>query len=231
MSLWQEQFVAGELNADKVIAQICGANAVFPGIQLPSQQTPYVNYSRSKTNRTQVLSGASGLDEAVMLVEVWADYMASQFDPLCSAIIGDLDLGRPPDDGTGTVGSFLEDFRWASKEVKDNSGNDKMVLHGSLYFNVWGPQTTSSGLPVVTSVTPAAVSHGTEVTISGSGFLYPPVRAINVGAAGAAFEVVSDTQIEITIPMTRVANTVLDITVINDNGSSALSAGDQVTFQ
>jgi hypothetical protein len=82
--------------------------------------------------------------------------------------------------------------------------------------------------PTVSLVSPnAGKAAGNEsVTISGSGFL--SATAVDFGATGASFTVVSDTQITATTPVHAVGQ--VDVTVTNTTGTSATGAGDRFTF-
>jgi hypothetical protein len=86
-----------------------------------------------------------------------------------------------------------------------------------------------SNLATVTGVAPSAgpLTSGTSVTITGTDFT--GATAVNFGANPAtSFTVVSNTQITATTPAGSAG--VVNITVVNDNGTSATSAADQFTY-
>ncbi|WP_174997230.1 IPT/TIG domain-containing protein [Pandoraea iniqua] len=92
-------------------------------------------------------------------------------------------------------------------------------------------QFTYRAAPVVTSVTPnaGAPSGGASVRIQGSGFSTGGVPSVKFGSTSApSFTLDSDTQITVTSPAAA-AGTV-DVTVTNNNGTSATSAADQFTY-
>jgi hypothetical protein len=115
------------------IVPYSGVVPVFAGIQLPSQVTPYVSYSRTKTDPvTRPLKGGTQ-ERATILVEVMADVMKDQFDLIYKAIRNEFDGASDLDNVEAT--QFL-DFRWATVEVKTPK-SDRMVIRGQMYFWLW----------------------------------------------------------------------------------------------
>lgn len=92
-------------------------------------------------------------------------------------------------------------------------------------------QYTYVPAPTVTGLTPSdgPTSGGTQVTITGTGFLAAPAAwAVYFGATPASYTIDSNTQITATSPAGS-AGTV-DVTVTTTGGTSATSAADQFTY-
>lgn len=85
--------------------------------------------------------------------------------------------------------------------------------------------------PVVTSVTPnaGAPGGGASVRIQGSGFSTGGVPSVKFGSTPApSFTLDNDAQITVTSPAAAAGT--IDVTVTNNNGTSATSAADQFTY-
>lgn len=106
---------------------------VYAGLQLPTQVTPYICYSRVRTNFAARPLGGGYIEQPVMLIEMMADLMLNQFDLAMNAIKTQLDGAS---DQYNVSAAEFEDFRWSTVEIKTPS-EDKMVLQGQMYFNLW----------------------------------------------------------------------------------------------
>ena len=94
-------------------------------------------YSRVRSNLSDRDVATGGAEEAAtMLLEVYADDMAGQFD----AIVGALKAraaqgGLDGASGAGVQGCFLTDFRFGTFALKQPKGS-KNVIRGQLYFSL-----------------------------------------------------------------------------------------------
>jgi hypothetical protein len=82
------------------------------------------------------------------------------------------------------------------------------------------------GAPTVTSISPSSGTAGTYVTITGCGF--DTAESVQFGTADAFFGAFSDTKIVAVSPSHAVGT--VDVTVTNDNGTSATTPADQFTY-
>jgi hypothetical protein len=94
---------------------------------------------------------------------------------------------------------------------------------------VAGQAAWAAAAPTVTSVSPGegVATGGIQVTITGSGFT--GATAVVFGSTDEAFTVVSDTEIK-AVESAQPVGTVVDVTVVTPNGTSAVTPADQFTF-
>ena len=94
---------------------------------------------------------------------------------------------------------------------------------------VAGQAARAATAPTVTSVSPneGVAEGGIQVTITGSGFT--GATAVVFGSTDEAFTVVSDTEIK-AVEGAQPVGTVVDVTVVTPNGTSAVTPADQFTF-
>jgi len=94
---------------------------------------------------------------------------------------------------------------------------------------VAGTAARAADAPTVTSVSPSeGVATGSiQVTITGSGFT--GATAVVFGSTDEAFTVVSDTEIT-AVDSPQPVGTVVDVTVVTPDGTSAVTPADQFTF-
>ncbi len=87
----------------------------------------------------------------------------------------------------------------------------------------------AAAAPTVTSVSPneGVAEGGIQVTITGSGFT--GATAVVFGSTDEAFTVVSDTEIK-AVESAQPVGTVVDVTVVTPEGTSAVTPADQFTF-
>jgi hypothetical protein len=77
----------------------------------------------------------------------------------------------------------------------------------------------SAAVPTITSFTPTSGSAGCAVTITGTSFTNPPVTTVQFnGTIAATFTVISDTQLEATVPP---GATTGPISVVNADGTAS----------
>lgn len=84
----------------------------------------------------------------------------------------------------------------------------------------------TTGIPVITSVSPASGAPGTSVVITGYNFT--GTLSVRFGGVAGVFTINSDTQITVTVPTGIPAGT-MDIVVTNLSGSSANTTADNFT--
>jgi len=94
---------------------------------------------------------------------------------------------------------------------------------------VAGTAARAADAPTVTSVSPSegVATGGIRVTITGSGFT--GATAVVFGSTDEAFTVVSDTEIT-AVESAQPVGTVVDVTVVTPDGTSAVTPADQFTF-
>ena len=94
---------------------------------------------------------------------------------------------------------------------------------------VAGQAARAAAAPTVTSVSPSegVATGGTLVTITGSGFT--GATEVVFGSTDEAFTVVSDTEIT-AVESAQPVGTVVDVTVVTPDGTSAVTPADQFTF-
>jgi IPT/TIG domain len=94
---------------------------------------------------------------------------------------------------------------------------------------VAGQAARAAAAPTVTSVSPSegVATGGIHVTITGSGFT--GATAVVFGSTDEAFTVVSDTEIT-AVESAQPVGTVVDVTVVTPDGTSAVTPADQFTF-
>ena len=94
---------------------------------------------------------------------------------------------------------------------------------------VTGQAARAAAAPTVTSVSPneGVAEGGIQVTITGSGFT--GATAVVFGSTDEAFTVVSDTEIK-AVEGAQPVGTVVDVTVVTPDGTSAVTPADQFTF-
>jgi hypothetical protein len=94
---------------------------------------------------------------------------------------------------------------------------------------VAGTAARAAAAPTVTSVSPSegVATGGIHVTITGSGFT--GATAVVFGSTDEAFTVVSDTEIT-AVESAQPVGTVVDVTVVTPDGTSAVTPADQFTF-
>jgi hypothetical protein len=94
---------------------------------------------------------------------------------------------------------------------------------------VVGQAAWAAAAPTVTSVSPSegVATGGIDVTITGSGFT--GATEVLFGSTDEAFTVVSDTEIT-AVESAQPVGTVVDVTVVTPDGTSAVTPADQFTF-
>lgn len=83
--------------------------------------------------------------------------------------------------------------------------------------------------PIVSQLLPAKARTGADVTIFGSGFTW--VSAVDFGALGARFTVISSTQITAIVPAGSATASAVAVRVVNPGGPSALGPADRFTYR
>ncbi|MGH9163136.1 MAG: IPT/TIG domain-containing protein, partial [Vicinamibacteraceae bacterium] len=85
---------------------------------------------------------------------------------------------------------------------------------------IWGHAECAGTRPIPTSVSPSAGPAGTTVTITGTGFIDGPMTSVDfAGVPAADFTVLSDTQIQATVPELRGGTWAVSVTTHVDRGT------------
>ena len=110
-----------------------------------------------------------------------------------------------------------------------NSGGANAQADSSPVLVTWSqPSNTTSGVPVVNSVSPVSGPSGGGATVTITGSNLTGASGVSFGSVPATnFTVSSDTSITATSP--ALATSTVDVTVANANGASATSVGDEFT--
>ncbi len=134
--------------------------------------------------------------------------------------------------GMGTLSGGMATFTTATLTVGTHSitvvyGGDGNFT-GSTSAALSQAVNPTSGVPVVTGVSPnsGSTAGGTAVTISGAGFT--GVTAVMFGTVAASFTFVSDSQITATAPVH--AGGLVNVQVVTPNGTSVKATANQFTY-
>lgn len=136
------------------------------------------------------------------------------------AVVSETDIVAYAPAGTGTVHVTVT-----------TPGGTSATGSGDQFTYAASPGPPGGGggsAPTVTSVDPDAATDndgGDAVTIEGTGFT--TTQAVFFGLAQAAFSITSDTVLAVTTPA---GSGVVDVTVQNSYGTSAVSAADEFTY-
>lgn len=174
-----------------------------PGVPVKEGQQYVVFFSTSKNEAE---------DKGTRLSGAWGRVNSESFG---SGVY--INNGFNPNHWTEPMGSL------SPEEVAENDEPEWQRMGGSFEMSLEYGQEP----PVVTGVSPTAVSPGTTVTITGSE-LGPATQVMFGSTPAASFTVESNEQITAVAPSGPTGT--VDVTVVDNAGTSATSAADRVTY-